>query len=259
MAGTDNSREPVEGGPAIVLVRPQLGENIGTAARAMMNFGLTDLRLVAPRDGWPNVKAVNAAAGATGVLDNLRLFDTTAQAVADLRGVYATTVRPRYMLKPQLTPRRAAAEMRRRSDAGEPCGVLFGRERSGLDNDDVALADAILTVPINPAYGSLNLAQAVLLVGYEWFQADADTPEEVLPQGRTRPATRAELENFFGHLERELDACGFLRNAQKRPTMVRNIRNLFLRAGLFEQEVQTLHGIVSELVGRRGQDAAGDE
>lgn len=252
MAGTNKSREAVGGGPAVILVRPQLGENIGTAARAMLNFGLTDLRLVRPRDGWPNVKAVNAAAGATRVLDGVRLFDTTAEAVADLRHVLATTARPRYMLKPELTPRRAAADMRRWYAAGEACGVLFGRERSGLDNDDVALADTILTVPINPAYGSLNLAQAVLLVGYEWFQTGIEAAEETLPQGRTRPATRGELENFFTHLERELDACGFLRNAEKRPSMVRNIRNLFLRAGLFEQEVQTLHGIVSELVKGRG-------
>ncbi len=165
MAGTNKSREAVGGGPAVILVRPQLGENIGTAARAMLNFGLTDLRLVRPRDGWPNVKAVNAAAGATRVLDDVRLFDTTAQAVADLRHVLATTARPRYMLKPELTPRRAAADMRFWCRAGEACGVLFGRERTGLDNDDVALADVILTAPINPAYGSLNLAQAVLLVG----------------------------------------------------------------------------------------------
>ena len=247
MAGTNRTREALSGGPAIVLVRPQLGENIGTAARAMLNFGLTDLRLVRPRDGWPNVKAVSAAAGATQVLDTLRLFDTTAEAVADLRHVFATTARPRYMLKPEVTPRRATADMRRWTAAGEACGVLFGRERTGLDNDDVALADTVLTVPINPAYGSLNLAQAVLLVGYEWFQAGVDVPEEMVPPGRTRPATRDELDNFFTHLERELDACGFLRNQEKRPSMVRNIRNLFLRAGLFEQEVQTLHGIVSEL------------
>ncbi len=255
MAGTDRSREGLAGGPAIILVRPQLGENIGTAARAMMNFGLGDLRLVRPRDGWPNIKAVNAAAGATEVLDNLRLYDSVAEAVADLRHVLATTARPRYMLKPALTPRRAAAEMRGWAAAGEATGVLFGRERTGLDNDDVARADAILTVPINPAYGSLNLAQAVLLVGYEWFQAQAaDAPEVELAEGRTRPATRGEIENFFRHLERELDACGFLRNKEKRPSMVRNIRNLFLRAGLFEQEVQTLHGIVSELVKGRDRD-----
>lgn len=254
MAGTDRTAERVAGGPAIILVRPQLGQNIGTAARAMMNFGLTDLRLVRPRDGWPNVKAVNAAAGATEVLDRVRLFDSVAEAVADLRHVLATTARPRYMLKPVVTPRRAAADMRAWIAAGEATGVLFGRERTGLDNDDVTAADAILTVPINPAYGSLNLAQAVLLVGYEWFQAGADAPEVALPEGRTRPATRGEIENFFRHLERELDACGFLRNKEKRPSMVRNIRNIFLRAGLFEQEVQTLHGIVSELVkGRKGR------
>lgn len=255
MAGTDRSRKSVSGGPAIVLVRPQLGDNIGTAARAMMNFGLGDLRLVAPRDGWPNVRAVNAAAGATAVLDRLRLYDTTAEAVADLQHVLATTARPRYLLKPVLGPRRAAAEMRRWAAAGEPFGVLFGPERSGLDNDDVTLADALLTVPINPAYGSLNLAQAVLLVGYEWFQAGAESAGEVRPAGRTHPATRGEIETFFAHLEAELDACGFLRNRAKRPSMVRNIRNLFLRAGLYEQDVQTLHGIVSELVrGRRGGD-----
>jgi tRNA/rRNA methyltransferase len=255
MAGTDRSRDAALGGPAIILVRPQLGENIGAAARAMLNFGLTDLRLVAPRDGWPNVKAVSAAAGATPVLDAVRLFDTTAEAVADLHHVLATTARPRDMLKPVVEPRRAAADMRRWWAAGEPSGVLFGRERTGLDNDDVALADAIVAVPINPAYASLNVAQAVLLIGYEWLQAASDAPAATLPEGRTRPATHGEIENFFGHLERELDACGFLRNKQKRPGMVRNIRNLFLRAGLMEQEVQTLHGIVAELSKGRGAPA----
>ena len=258
MAGTDRTRDAVLGGPAVVLVRPQLGENIGTAARAMLNFGLADLRLVAPRDGWPNVKAVAAAAGATAVLDGLRLFDTTAEAVADLRHVLAATARQRYMLKPETTPRRAAGQMRDWVAAGEPCGVLFGPERTGLDNDDVALADAVLSVPINPAYASLNLAQAVLLVGYEWFLTAAGdaggSSDGSPPAGRTRPATRGELENFFTHLERELDACGFLRNTEKRPVMVRNIRNLFLRAGLHEQEVDTLHGIVAELVKGRAKD-----
>ena len=255
MAGTDRSRDAVTGGPAIILVRPQMGENIGTAARAMLNFGLTDLRLVSPRDGWPNVKAVNAAARATDVLDNVRLFDTTAEAVADLRHVFATTARPRFMLKPTTSPRDAAAHMRRWGVLDEACGVLFGRERTGLENDDVVLADTILTVPINPAYASLNLAQAVLLVGYEWFQADTfDAGVGPNESDRTVLATRDDLENFFVHLERELDASGFLRNQDKRPVMVRNIRNLFLRAGLYEQEVNTLHGIVAELVkGRSGE------
>ena len=258
MAGTDRTRKQSLGGPAIVLVRPQLGENVGTAARAMLNFGLDDLRLVRPRDGWPNVKAVSAAAGATEVLDAVRLFDTTAEAVADLHHVFATTARSRDMLKPVVTPRRAAADMRRWRAAGEPCGVLFGRERTGLDNDDVALADAVVAVPINPAYASLNVAQAVLLIGYEWLQAELDAPEETMPEGRTRPATRGELETFFAHLERELDACGFLRNTEKRPRMVRNIRNLFVRAGLMEQEVQTLHGIVAELSRERTEPADSD-
>ena len=247
MAGTDQTRDAFHGGPAIVLVRPQLGENIGAAARAMLNFGLTDMRLVAPRDGWPNIKAVNAAAGAIEVLDRVRLFDTAAQAIADLRHVYAATARPRDMLKPVVAPRKAAADMRRRTGAGEACGVLFGPERTGLDNDDVALADSVLAVPVNPAHASLNLAQAVLLVGYEWFQSGAETPADAMHEARSPSATHGDLENFFDHLERELVACGFLRNEEMRPVVVRNIRNMFLRAGLFEHEVDTLHGIVTEL------------
>jgi len=255
VAGTDRGREALGGGPAIVLVEPQLGENIGTAARAMMNFGLDDLRLVAPRDGWPNVKAINAAAGATEVIDRMRLYDTTGAAVADRHYVLATSARPRDLAKPVLTPRAAAAEMRRRMARGETIGILFGRERTGLDNDDVARADALIGVPINPAYGSLNLAQAVLLIGYEWFLTGLDpaAAEAGPPTRRSRLATHGEFENFFAHLTEELDACGFLRNRAKRPSMLRNIRSLFLRAGLSEQEVRTLHGIVAELVKGRSR------
>ncbi len=255
MAGTDRSRDTVLGGPAIILVRPQLGENIGTAARAMLKFGLTDQRLVRPRDGWPNIKAVNAASKAAAVLDGVRLFHSTAEAVADLRHVYAATARSRHMLKPVATPNHAAGDMRRWMAMDEPCGVLFGPERMGLHNDDVALADTVLSVPVNPAFASINLAQAVLLIAYEWFQTEVpDTAEEALEPNRTPPATREELENFFTHLERELDACGFLHPPEKRPAMVRNIRNLFLRAKLHQQEVSTLHGIVSELVKGSEQD-----
>lgn len=238
--------------PAVVLVEPQLGENIGFAARAMLNCGLIDLRLVSPRQRWPNRRAWAAASGADPLLEAARLATTLEEAVADLHHLYATTARPRDMTKPVLTPAAAAAEMRRFATAGEACGVLFGPERTGLGNDEVARADAVLTVPLNPAFSSLNLGQAVLLVAYEWFRAgDSTPPREVTIPAETRAATRAELENFFAHLEQELDASGFLRVVEKRPIMVRNLRNLFLRAAPTEKEVRTLHGVVKALSGRR--------
>jgi tRNA/rRNA methyltransferase len=251
MAGTDRKQRAATGGPAIILVEPQLGENIGTAARAMLNCGLTDLRLVKPRDGWPSEKARSAASGADKVIDGARLYEGTAAAIADLTRVYATTARQRGMIKRVVTPRRAAKEMRRAASAGRKVGILFGRERTGLENDDIALADAVIAVPLNPGFASLNLAQAVLLVGYEWFQAADETPPSQLIVNETRPATKAELLNFFVQLEKHLVDSGFLRNVQKRPSMVRNIRNLFQRAGLTHQEVRTLHGIVSDLSGLR--------
>ena len=253
MAGTDRTKDGATPslGPAIILIEPQLGENIGTAARAMMNCGLDELRLVRPRDGWPNPKAVAAASGADEVIRNARLFDSAATAIADLHRVYGTTARHRGMIKPVVTPRQGALEMRAAEARGERVGVLFGPERTGLLNDDIPLADTVLQVPLNPAYSSLNLAQAVLLVGYEWFQAAVDVPPRELVTNETRPATKAELLNFFTHLEKELDDCGFLRHADKRPVMVRNIRNMFQRADLTEQEIRTLHGIIKELAHER--------
>ena len=251
MAGTDRKRGLAAGGPAIILVAPQLGENIGAAARAMLNCGLTDLRLVKPRDGWPNAKALAAASGADPVIEAARLFDSAESAIADLEVVYATTARHRGMIKRVVTPRRAAAEMRKAVAGGHAVGILFGPERMGLVNDDVALADAVISVPLNPGFASLNLGQAVLILGYEWFQAGTRTPASELVTNETRPATKAELLNFFAHLEKELDDCGFLRNAEKRPSMVRNIRNLFQRGALTRQEVRTLHGIVAELATHR--------
>jgi len=246
--------------PAVILCRPQLGENIGAAARAMMNFGLHDLRLVKPRDGWPNPAAEAMATGATRILDEAKVFETAAQAVGDLVRVWATTARQRYMLKPAQTPRHAAQDMRTAAARGDAVGVLFGPERTGLDNDEVSLADTVLAIPANPELSSLNLAQAVLVMGYEWFQAGDDSPAEEIREGRTRPATKEELEGFFGHLIGELDECGFLRNQQHRPIMVRNIRNMFLRAGLFEQEVRTLRGIVTCLTnGRKPLPPSGEE
>lgn len=253
--------------PAVILVEPQLGENIGTAARAMGNFGLSDLRLVAPRDGWPNEKAVAAAACAERIVAGARVYGTTQEAVGDLHYVCGTTARSRDLIKPVMAPEAAAVEMAVRTRSGHHCGMLFGPEKSGLGNDHIALCDVIVTAPVAPDFASLNLSQAVLLMAYEWIkqnparslgrETEFDGPvREGLQMHRTRPATRAELIGLFEHLERELDASGFLRPPEKRPTMVRNVRNLFHRIGATEQEVRTLRGIVSSLV--RGGARRGD-
>lgn len=245
--------------PAIILIDPQLGENIGTTARAMLNCGLTDLRLVRPRDGWPNPKAVSAASGADTVLDGARLFDRTEDAIADLGYVVATTARLRDMLKPVLTPRAAAGAIRAREGAAVRCGILFGPERTGMTNEDVALADAALQVPLNPGFTSLNLAQAVLLIGWEWWSAADATPASRLEYDpEAPPADRAALVNFFEHLEQALDEARFFRVDAKRPAMVRNIRAMFTRAALSAQEVRTLHGIVVALSGLKKRSTAPD-
>jgi tRNA/rRNA methyltransferase len=251
MAGTDRRRAKLSGGPAIILVEPQLGENIGTAARAMFNCGLTDLRLVKPRDGWPNKKAVASASGADPVLDKAKLYGSVEEAIANFRHVYATTARDRYMVKRILTPRAAAAEIRGFMAEDEHCGILFGPERTGLLNEHIALADTVLNVPLNPAFSSLNLAQAVLLVGYEWFASVDDTPPARLVTGHSKPAPKERLIRFFEHLEEELDRNGFMRDPEKRPSMVRNLRNLFQRAECTEQELRTLHGVVTSFAGPR--------
>ncbi len=252
VAGTDKTKQPVAGGPAVILVNPQLGQNIGTAARAMWNCGLTDLRLVAPREGWPNDWAVKAASGADRVIDDARVFATTAEAIADLNHVYAASARPRDMIQEVLTPRAAAREMRRQVEEGGRLGVLFGPERSGLTNDDMVLAGRMIAAPLNPAYSSLNLAQAVLLMAYEWYQEGSETPERQVVEGATGPASKADMMGLFEHLETELDACGFLRVPEKRPSMVRNIRTVFQRAGLMEQEVRMLRGIITCLTQHKG-------
>lgn len=233
--------------PAIILVRPTLGENIGAAARAMMNFGLSEMRLVQPKGDWPNQKAINTASGAERILEEATLFETTEDAVADLQRLYATTGRVRDMEKPVLEPRDLANTLHGNAAKGEKCGILFGREAKGLNNEDVAISDAMIMVPVNPEHRSLNLGQCVLLIGYEWFLATGpETINEVTRKGG-QPAARHEMVGFFEHLERELDACGFLYPPEKRPRMVRNIRNIFTRAGLSDQEVKTLRGIVSGL------------
>ncbi len=252
MAGTDTrdpAGAPLVQGPVVILVDPQLGENIGMAARAMLNCALTELRLVRPRDGWPNEKALAASVGAADVIERAQIFETTAEAVADLERVYGATARPRDMNKTVFTPRAAAPDMRAFMAEGGRSGVLFGGEAKGLNNDDITLCDAVLEVPLNPGFRSLNLAQAVFAMGYEWFLATAESLEtapEIRPDAR--PATKAELIGLFEHLEKELDACGFLRIEEKRPAMVRNIRNIFQRAGMTDQEVRTLRGVIAGLV-----------
>ena len=250
-------------GPVIVLVEPQLGENIGMAARAMLNCRLTELRLVKPRDGWPSDEATAAAAGADEVVEGARVFDTTADAVADLERVFATTARTRDMTQRILTPRQAGTEIRdflaraRSGGQGEiKAGVLFGREAKGLKNDDLVLCDAVVMAPVNPAFSSLNLAQAVFCIGYEWLLAGLGDGKDrgggrLAMAKETRPANKAELQSLFEHLEQEQDASGFLHVKEKRAVMVRNIRNVLQRAHLTEQEVRTLRGIITSLAGNR--------
>lgn len=233
-------------GPVFVLVRPQMGENIGAAARAMWNFGLDALRLVAPRDGWPNPRAEAMASGATRVIDRARLSATTAEACADLSFVFATTARDRAMTKRVLAPEAAMAEARALIAAGERVGVLFGPERAGLENDDVVRANAVISVPTNPAYASLNLAQCALLVAYEW-QVSAGTPAEDYRLGDGRLATGAEVDRFLAHLGERLDAVGFFYPEIRRASMAANLDNLFRRAPLTDADIRTLHGVVRAL------------
>ncbi|WP_373086446.1 RNA methyltransferase [Sneathiella sp.] len=233
--------------PAIILVEPQMGENIGAAARAMLNFGLTDLRLVKPRDGWPNDRAVAMASRADVVLENTRVYPTTAAAIADLHHVFATTARTRDVIKKIATPRAAAGELRAFAGEGAATGILFGKESVGLSRDDVTLADAIISVPLNPDFSSINLAQAVLLVGYEWFQSGDNTPgTQVLNE--ERPANKDELSHLFARIETELDARGYFDPIMSRKHVIlRNMRNMFQRLGLMESDVRAFQGIVKGL------------
>ena len=248
MAGT-NHKEPsiLQDGPAIILVVPQLGENIGKAVRAMYNFGLTDLRLVAPRDGWPNEAAVAPAAGADIVLEKARVYATTAEAIADLTYVYATTARPRDMIKEVVTPRHCANLMRGSVNSGKKVGLLFGPEKAGLKNDDIALSTAIVSVPLNPSFASINLAQAVGLLSYEWFQTGSDIPGSYTPTQDTTPATAGELQKLFDHMEEELEEAGYFRADQRRSLMRRNLRNIFTRSELTQEEISTMRGIIKAL------------
>ncbi|MCS6890353.1 MAG: RNA methyltransferase [Rhodovarius sp.] len=233
--------------PIIVLVRPQLADNIGMAARAMANGGLFHLRLVAPRDGWPQERAFYVSSGAQRILEAATVHATVDEAVADCHRVFATCPRPRHVIINTLTARAAALELRAINAAGLRAAVLFGPERSGLTAEDLARSDTLVRYPLNPVHNSVNLAQAVMILAYEWWIAADETPPRRLETHGTRVATKGELENFMSHLIAELDACGFLRHAPKRAGMVRNLRHWFQRGEVTEQELRTLHGVVAEL------------
>ncbi len=239
--------------PVFILVEPQLVENIGMTARAMMNCGLEELRIVDPRDPWPlhdelQQRMDAASSGADAVLKSAKIFETVPAALADLNYVYATTARSRDMTSRTMTPRAATPDMIGRITAGHKVGVMFGRERTGLVNDHIVLANARITIPLNPEFSSLNLAQAVLLIGYEWYQAQDATPANQIHTGSSRPATREEYLNFFGRLESELDDAGFFVAEDMRPGMVRSLQNTLQRAEMTEQEIRTWHGVLSALI-----------
>jgi tRNA/rRNA methyltransferase len=257
-AGTDKTKRWIEQpAPIVVLVEPQMGENIGAAARAMANFGLSRLRLVKPVQGWPNEKARAMAAGADRVLDGAVIYDSLSDAIGDCTFVLAATARNHDQAKPVIGASEAAAEMAPRVAGGENVAVVFGRERNGLENHEVARADRILTLPVNPAFASLNLAQAVVIVGYEWFKrAGGDLP--FLAPQKSPPAAKQQLDAFFADLERELDKVEFFRPEEKRGTMGVNLRNIFQRMAPSQQDMRTLHGVITAIAqGRKGPARGG--
>jgi tRNA/rRNA methyltransferase len=258
-AGTDKTKRWRAGpAPVVVLVEPQLGENIGAAARAMANFGLSRLRLVKPRQRWPNDKARVMAAGADRILETAALFDSLEAAIADCTFVLATTARAHDQAKPVVGAAQAAAEMAPRIAAGETVAVLFGRERNGLENDEVALADRIVTLPVNPAFASLNLAQAVVVVAYEWFKLTSGAKLPFAMPRKSAPAGKEQLLAFFASLEGELEKVEFFRPPDKRETMQINLRNIFARMEPTQQDIQTLHGVIMAIAqGRKGPARGG--
>jgi tRNA/rRNA methyltransferase len=258
-AGTDKTKRWIEQpAPVVVLVETQLGDNIGAAARAMANFGLARLRLVKPKQGWPNERAVVMAAGADRILDSAVLFDTLEEAVADCSFVLATTARNHDQHKPVVSAEQAAIEMGPRVAAGETVALVFGRERNGLENHEVGMADRIVTLPVNPAFASLNLAQAVVIVGYEWFKRTGAGGTRNEPSRRSPPAAKQQVEAFFADLERELEKVEFFRPPEKRGVMQVNLRNIFHRLEATKQDMRTLHGVIMALVnGSKGPARGG--
>lgn len=237
--------------PAIVLVRPQMGQNIGAAARAMLNFGLERMRVVDPRDGWPNPDAVAMASGAGGVLDAATVHANVADAVGDCDFVFATTARSRELTKPIFSPEAAMEYTRQMQRDGRKVAILFGPERTGLENDDVAVANAIITVPVNPKFASLNLAQCVLLTAYEFRRQSADVLHEVLSMPTTDTASVIEVDKLADHYEQRLDESGFFFPETKAGGMKTHLRNMWSRMPLTRQDVQMLHGVLRQLLRKK--------
>jgi tRNA/rRNA methyltransferase len=248
MAGTARDKQLIQDGPVVILVEPQLGENIGMVARAMANFGLAELRLVNPREGWPNERARAAASRADHVIDGVRVFAHVEEALTDLTFVAATTARPRDGFKRVAGPVEASGILRARHVAGQRTGIMFGRERWGLTNEEVALADEIVTFPVNPAFASLNVAQAVLLMSYEWMKSGLEDENLARFQGpEIVPAEKAALHSLFSHLEEALAARGYFRPAAKKPKMVDALRAVLTRPGFSDSELKVLRGVISSL------------
>ena len=249
MSGTDHNKDQGWGGPqpAFVLVRPQMGENIGGAARAMWNFGLERMRLIAPRDGWPNPKAVAMSSGAARVLDQVQVHDTTIEALQDITYVFATTARSRDLTKPVVTPQQAMAQSRKMIADGQKVAVLFGPERAGLENDDIVRANAIISVPVNPAFASLNLAQCVLLTAYEWRRQDRDAMDALPMLGKARPASAIEVEKLYDRMQSSLDDVGFFWPDHKAESMQQSLRNMLSRMPMTDADIRMMHGIIRSL------------
>lgn len=245
-----NRKNSIES-PCIILIEPQMGENIGAAARAMLNFGLTDLRLVSPRDGWPNERAIANSSGAIEKMPEVRVFETLSDALSDCHFAIATTARRRDMVKPVFTPDAAMPEIAKIAQASQKTAIVFGPERTGISNDDLTLCNAIVTFPTNPDFASLNLSQAVLLMSWSWMQHNDNSSPHDMPTGSSSFAPQEEVGSFLERLETSLDNAGFFATAERKPATAMNIRNIFTRMRLTDQEVKTLHGIISALMGKK--------
>ena len=237
--------------PTIILSQPQMGENIGASARAMVNCGLSKLRLISPKQGWPNDRAESMSVGAFAHMEPVEVFDTLEEAIHDITTLYATTARKRDMVKPVMHAQSATQDLAQRSMNGENVGILFGGERAGLDNKDISFADILIRIPLNPNFSSLNLSQAVLLLSYEWSKHMFDAPDEDIHYKDSTPATGEQITRLFTRLETELEAHKFFRTPEMQPTMMNNIRSMLTRTQMTEQETQTFQGIISALIGKK--------